>query len=63
MFDGSITGPKRDAVVLNAAGALVVGDKARDFAEGVKLASEIISSGKAKAKLEELIARSNSFGE
>lgn len=61
VFDGSITGPQKDAVVLNAAGALIVGGKAEDFAQGVALAREIIESGAAKAKLQELVTASNSF--
>lgn len=61
VFDGSITGPQKDAVVLNAAGALIVGGKAEDFSQGVALAREIIESGSAKAKLQELITASNSF--
>lgn len=61
VFDGSITGPQKDAVVLNAAGALIVGGKAEDFAQGVTLAREIIESGAAKAKLQELVTASNSF--
>ena len=61
VFDGSITGPRRDAIVLNAAGALMIGDKAADFAEGVNLAREIIDSGKAAAKLQELIEASNAL--
>lgn len=59
VFDGSITGPQKDAVVLNAAGALIVGGKAEDFAQGVALAREIIESGAAKAKLQELVTASN----
>lgn len=61
VFEGTIGGHKKNAMVLNAAGALVVGDKARDIAEGVALAQEIIESGAAKAKLEQLIAKSNQF--
>ena len=59
VFSGEITGPRKDAIILNAAGALVVGDKAANFEEGVKLAREIIDSGKAQKKLEELATLSN----
>lgn len=48
------TGPKRDVVLLNAAAALVVGDKAADLGEGIGIAAEVIDSGKALAKLEAL---------
>lgn len=61
VFDGSISGPRRDSILLNSAGALVVGGKAESFAQGLKLAGEIIDSGKAKAKLQELRDMSNSF--
>lgn len=61
VFSGKITGPRRDAIVLNAAGALVVGGKAADFKEGIALAGSIIESGRAQRKLEELRERSNAF--
>ena len=52
-------GPHRDIVVLNAAGALVAGGKATDFAEGARLAEEAIRSGAAARVLERLIALTN----
>lgn len=61
IFEGKIDGPRKDAVVLNAAGALVVGGKADDFADGIVKVREIIDSGAALKKLEELITLSNSF--
>ena len=61
VFSGEITGPRKDAIVLNAAGALIVGGKAEDFESGIALAREIIDSGKAAAKLKELIEESNKF--
>lgn len=51
-------GPRRDIVLLNAAAAIVAGDKARDLNEGVQVAAEVIDSGKALEKLEGLIAAS-----
>ena len=54
VFAGQIAGPRRDAIVLNAAGALIVGDKADNFKEGVALADELIRSGAAQKKLDEL---------
>jgi len=45
---------KRDIVVLNAAAALIIAGKAKDFKEGIKLAEESIDSGKALKILEEL---------
>jgi len=51
-------GARRDIVLMNAAAALVVGGKARDFKEGVALAAQSIDSGAAAAKLAGLIALS-----
>jgi anthranilate phosphoribosyltransferase len=44
----------RDAVLLNAAAALVIADKAGDLPEGVELAAASIDSGAAKGKAEAL---------
>ena len=52
-------GPKRDAVLLNAGAALYINDKAASFKEGVKLAAELIDSGKAMQLLEKFIEVSN----
>jgi anthranilate phosphoribosyltransferase len=52
-------GPKRDIVIMNAAAALIAGNKARDFTEGIKLASESLDSGAARKKLEEIKEVSN----
>jgi len=52
-------GPKRDAVLMNAGAALYIGGKAESLAEGVRLAAEIIDSGKAMKTLEKLISVSN----
>jgi anthranilate phosphoribosyltransferase len=49
-------GGKRDAVLLNAAGAIAAGGLARDLGEGVGLAREAIDSGAAGERLEALIA-------
>jgi anthranilate phosphoribosyltransferase len=53
---GGETGPRRDIVLMNAAAALVVGAKARDFKEGVALAAQSIDSGAAAGKLAALVA-------
>ena len=50
---------KRNAVLLNAGAALYIAGKANDMKDGVKLAAELIDSGKAKATLEKLISLSN----
>jgi len=62
VFSRSIRGARRDAIVLNSAGALVVGGAADDFHQGITLATELIDSGAAERKLKELVEMSNSFG-
>lgn len=53
-------GPKREAVLLNAGAALYIGGKAESLKDGVKLAAEIIDSGKALETLKKFIEVSNS---
>jgi anthranilate phosphoribosyltransferase len=53
---GEDRGPKRDAVLLNAAAALFVAEKSRSLAEGWERAAQLIDSGKAIAKLKQIIA-------
>ncbi len=52
-------GAKRDAVLLNAGAALYLGGKAESMQDGVKLAAEIIDSGKALQTLQKMIEVSN----
>jgi anthranilate phosphoribosyltransferase len=54
IFSGREHGPKRDAVLLNAAAALFVAGKTKSLAEGWDLAAETIDGGKASVKLAEL---------
>jgi anthranilate phosphoribosyltransferase len=54
-------GPHRDIVLLNAAAALVAGEKAQTIKDGVALAKEAIDSGRALEKLERLIKLSQSL--
>jgi anthranilate phosphoribosyltransferase len=49
-------GAKRDAVVLNAAGAIAAAGGAADLREGLDAAREAIDSGRAGERLEELVA-------
>lgn len=56
-------GPKRDAVVLNAAAALYVGGAVSSLEDGVELASNIIDEGLAMMKLEEFIKESRKIGD
>jgi anthranilate phosphoribosyltransferase len=54
ILSGEERGPKRDAVLLNAAAALFVAGKTKSLAEGWDLAVETIDGGNAKSKLTEL---------
>lgn len=59
ILSGEITGHKRNAVLLNAGAAIYVGGKADSMQDGIKLAAELIDSGKALAALDAFIAESN----
>ncbi len=59
LFDGE-RDAYRDIVLYNTAAALVVAEKAPDLKAGVAIAADTIDSGKARAKLDALIAVSNS---
>lgn len=52
-------GHKRNAVLMNAGAALYIGGKADSMKDGIKLAAEIIDSGKALETLNRLIKISN----
>ena len=54
ILDGA-PGPKRDIVVVNAAAALLVAQRATDLKDAVELAAESIDSGAARRKLQHLI--------
>jgi len=56
VLNGQERGPKRDAVLLNAAAALFLARKSRTLLEGWELAAETIDSGRAERKLSELAA-------
>jgi anthranilate phosphoribosyltransferase len=56
ILDGSIRGPKRDVVVLNAAAGFVVAGLSKEIADGILRAEEQIHSGAALAKLKALQA-------
>lgn len=51
----NIVGAKLDIVLLNAAAALIVDEKARDFKDGIDIAKSAIISGAAQKKLEQII--------
>ena len=48
------SGPKRDIVLFNAAYAFYICEKVKSIDEGIELSRQLIDSGKARAKLEEL---------
>jgi len=61
-------GPKRDAVIMNAAAGIAVSNNTKNLSglpalkEGAELAREAIDSGRALEKLEKLIKLSQSYG-
>ena len=61
ILDGSITGAKRDIVVLNTAVALLVDGKVNSTEEGIVMANDAINSNKAIEKLEQIIKVSNTL--
>lgn len=59
ILSGEEQGAKRNAVLMNAGAALYIAGKTDTMQDGVKLAGELVDSGKALAKLEEFIKCSN----
>ncbi|MBX9803434.1 MAG: anthranilate phosphoribosyltransferase [Caulobacteraceae bacterium] len=58
LLDGA-TGAYRDIVLLNAAAALVVADRAADLAEGAAMAAATIDDGRAAKALADLVEATN----
>ena len=58
LLDGA-KGAYRDIVLLNAAAALVVADRAADLAEGAALAAAVIDDGRAAKALADLVEATN----
>jgi len=56
-----VPGPAADIVVLNAGAALYAANVAPDMAAGIALAREAIASGAARAKLDALVALSQTL--
>ena len=56
ILHGEERGPKRDAVLLNAAAGLFVAGRVRTLAEGWELAAQLIDGGESRKKLKELAA-------
>ncbi len=59
ILSGALKGPKRDTVLMNAGAALAIAGKADSIADGIRLAAELIDSGKALQTLENVIRVSN----
>jgi anthranilate phosphoribosyltransferase len=56
ILTGTVDGPKRDMVLLNAAAGIVCGGKADSIKDGIELARESIGSGRAREKLKDLVS-------
>ena len=63
ILNGSITGPKRDIVVLNGGAALLAADVVDDLRDGIEMANDSIASGRADQKLTRLIEMSQSLAD
>ncbi|MCD8337694.1 MAG: anthranilate phosphoribosyltransferase [Lachnospiraceae bacterium] len=59
ILNGTDRGPKRQAVCLNAGGALYIAGKAATIEEGVRMAERLIDDGSANKVLEQFIELSN----
>jgi len=56
-------GPKRDALILNAAAALWIAGKAPTLSDGARLAAEQVDSGRALATLDRFVVLSTKLGD
>ncbi len=59
ILSGSITGARREIVLMNAGAGLFISGKAASFEDGVQRAAELIDSGAALRKVDEMIRVSN----
>ena len=59
ILKGAQRGARRDAVCLNAGAALMIAEKVRSMEEGVRMAEDLIDSGRALRKLDEFIRESH----
>jgi anthranilate phosphoribosyltransferase len=59
VFSGAERGAKRDAILLNAAGAIAAGGHAEDLREGLDAARQTVDSGAAAERLDALVAFSH----
>jgi anthranilate phosphoribosyltransferase len=56
LLDGAENGPRCDVVLLNAAAGLVAAEQAADLREGLAQAGESLRSGRARDRMERMIA-------
>ena len=56
ILGGDGDGPKRDSILLNAAGGIAAAGHAEDMREGLEVARRTLESGAAAARLDELVA-------
>jgi len=61
LFQGE-QGAVRDMVLLNSAGVLMVGDKSETIRQGIEMSAEIIDTGSALAKLDQMVEVTQRFG-
>lgn len=61
ILSGKIKGAKYDTVCLNAGLSLYIAGKAENIKDGIKMAQELIDSGKAYEKLEQFVKATNQF--
>jgi anthranilate phosphoribosyltransferase len=59
IFSGEERGARRDAILLNAAGAIAAGGHAADLREGIEIARRTVDSGAAAERLDALVAFSH----
>ena len=59
ILEGRITGTKRNAVLLNAGCAIYAANKAASISDGIRIAAEMIDSGKALEVLDQFARVSN----
>ena len=59
ILKGAQRGARRNAVCLNAGAALMIAEKVRSMEEGVRMAEDLIDSGRALRKLDEFIRESH----
>ena len=56
ILSGEERGPKRDAILLNAAGGIAAAGHADDLREGLEVARRTLDAGDAATRLDELVA-------